>query len=56
MKQRTQSDIFYNCMAEGIVSRDKCEECFKQNETLQYTYKKRANCVKNNAEKEPTEF
>ncbi len=54
--KKEQSEIFYNCMAEGIVSREKCDDCFRQNETLQQIYKRRANCVKNNAEKEPTEF
>ena len=43
-------------MAEGVVHRDKCEECWNSNKELQLEYKRRANCIKNNAEKEPIEF
>lgn len=56
MKENYVSPVFYNCMAQGVVSKDKCEECFKNDPELHRLYLKRANCVKNNAEKEPTEF
>ena len=54
--KKSTSEIFYNCMAEGVVHRDKCEECWNSNKELQLEYKRRANCIKNNAEKEPIEF
>ena len=54
--KKPYSEIFYNCMSEGVVSRENCEKCWNNNEVLRIEYKRRANCVKNNAEKEPTEF
>jgi hypothetical protein len=50
------SPVFYNCMVAGVVHASKCDECFRNDPELKRLYHRRANCVKNNAEKEPTEF
>jgi hypothetical protein len=56
MNDKHVSEVFYNCFAEGVVSAAKCQQCFRSSPELQRQFVRRANCIKNNAEKEPTEF
>lgn len=51
-----KTTIRYDCFAEGNVSQEECERCFKTKETLQRQYIRRAACVRENAEKESETF
>lgn len=51
-----KSTIHYECFAEGHVTREQCENCFKTKPNLQKAYHRRAACVKENAEKESETF